>query len=76
MGKNKNNNTKKKGGKGKFFLGALIGAAAGVVAGRLTAKDKKECKGEKCEKKATTAKPAAKKPAAKKTTKGGFLLGI
>lgn len=68
MGKNKNNN-KKKGGKGKFLLGALIGAGVGVVAGRLTAKDKKECKGEKCEKKAAAKKPAAKKTTAKKTTK-------
>ena len=71
MGKNKSNN-KKKSGKGKFLLGALIGAGVGVVAGRLTAKDKKECKGEKCEKKAApkpAAKTATKKPAAKKTTK-------
>lgn len=60
----KNNNQKKKSGKGKFLLGALIGAGVGVVAGRLTAKEKKECKDGKCEKKA-----AAKKPAAKKTTK-------
>ncbi|MBR5939420.1 hypothetical protein IKZ77_02605 [Candidatus Saccharibacteria bacterium] len=33
---------KKKGGKGKFFLGAALGAVAGVFAGRAIAKKAKE----------------------------------
>ena len=33
---------KKKGGKGKFFLGAALGAVAGIFAGRAIAKKAKE----------------------------------
>ena len=59
MGKKTSKKTKtKKGGAGKFFLGALIGAAAGAIASRLT-EEPKTCN---CE------KPTAKKPAAKKKT--------
>ena len=52
-------------GNGKFFLGAILGAAAGV-AGHMFLKKKsaekeKECDGKDCK--------CDKKPAAKKTTK-------
>ena len=43
---------KKKGGKGKFFLGAALGAVAGIFAGRAIAKKAKEdeCEcGDDCE---------------------------
>lgn len=61
----------KKGGAGKFFLGALLGGLAGVVAGRQLKSDsaKKSCC---CNKKSATAKKAApataKKTAAKKAS--------
>lgn len=37
---------KKKGGKGKFFLGAALGAVAGIFAGRAIAKKAKEAEDE------------------------------
>jgi len=45
----------KKGGAGKFFLGAVIGGLAGLIAGRQLKTD-------------TAAKAPAKKAAAKKST--------
>ena len=65
---------KKKGGKGKFFLGALLGGVAGVFAGKALAKKSSQKaattkSAAKPAAKKTTAKPAAKKTASKKTTK-------
>ncbi len=63
---------KKKGGSGKFFLGAALGAIAGAVAGKFFSDpEDNKCKcGDDCNcKKPAAKKPAAKKTAAKKTTK-------
>lgn len=57
MGKKTAKKTKK-GGAGKFFLGALLGAAAGAIANHLTEEPKK----------CSCQKTTAKKPAVKKKT--------
>lgn len=71
--KNQSTTTKKnKSGKGKFFLGALVGAATGAfTVFRMNNQEKCPCKKaeEKTAAKKTVAKKTtAKKPAAKKTT--------
>ena len=64
MGKKTSKKTKKSNGTGKFFLGAILGTAAGVIASYFT-----EDKSKSCDCKKTTAKKAiAKKPVAKKST--------
>ena len=62
---------KKKGGSGKFFLGAALGAIAGAVAGKFFSEPEGKCKcGDDCNcKKTATKKPAAKKTTKKTTTK-------
>ncbi len=66
---------KKKGGAGKFFLGAVLGSIAGAIAGRfITAKaeeDAAECKCGECPlcKKKEDAKPVEKATPSKKAQK-------
>ena len=64
MGKKTSKKTKKSNGTGKFFLGAILGTAAGVIASYFTEDKSKSCD---C-KKAIAKKPVAKKSTSKKST--------